>query len=116
MHVGTQIAGGILQRQAVEIFGARHRKLQVKALCEPAREADMIRMEMRDDHRCEALTSQWPAQDRLPGRPAGVGAQACVEDRPAVSVLDQIDINVIESLRQRQAKPPDTGCYLDKAA
>ena len=116
MHVGAQIAGGILQRQAVEIFGAWHRKLQVETLREPAREADMIGMEMRDDHRGEALTSQWSAQDRLPGRPAGVGAQARVEHRPAVSVLDQIDVHVIEPVRQRQAKPPDARCNFDEAA
>src|SRR5271168_5315522 len=70
MHFSAQIAGSILQREAVKILGTRHREWYAEALREPSRESDMIGMIVRHDHRSEALPRQGSAQHRLPGDPA----------------------------------------------
>src|SRR5580700_11205964 len=69
MHFSAQIAGSVLQREAVEIFGTRHREWQAEAVREPSREPDMIGMIVRHDNRSEALPGHGSAQHRLPGHP-----------------------------------------------
>ena len=116
VHIRSQIAGRILQCEAVEIFRARHRERQAEALRQPPRETDMVGMIVRHDHRGEALSRHWSGQDRIPCRPAGVGAEAGVEHRPTVVVLNQIDVHMIEAIRQRQAQPLHTRRNLDELA
>ena len=76
----------------------------------------MIGMEVRHDHRRKPLPAQRSAEDRLPCRPTGVGTKTRVEHRPAIVIFDQIDVHVIESVRQRQPEPPYTRSDLDEYA
>ncbi len=73
----------------------------------------MVGVEMRDDQRTQALLLERAAQHRLPSVLALVRAQTRVERRPTVLGLDQIDVHVIQAVRQRQPQPANTGGDID---
>jgi hypothetical protein len=76
----------------------------------------MIGMEVRHDHRRKPLSAQRSAEDRFPGRPTGVGSEPRIEHRPAIVILDQIDVHVIKPVGQWQPEPPDARRYLNEYA
>ena len=74
VHIGAKIPWRILQGEAVEIFRPRHRQGQTETISQPTGEPNMVWMKVRHHHGGKTLPSQWPAQDAVPGVPAGVGA------------------------------------------
>ena len=76
-----------------------------------SRQPDMVGMKVCDDQTCQPPAAQWPAYQLFPEGPRLIVANAGVQDRPSIPVLDQIDIDVVESERERNAHPKNTGRY-----
>lgn len=55
---GPEVGRGVLQRQAEQVFGARHPQFEVVVARQPAGQADMVGMEMGDD-RSIAARRRW---------------------------------------------------------
>ena len=83
-------------------------KLGAEALRDPAGQADVVGMPMRRDHAGDALVEQRTGKDRLPERARRFVVDARVNQRVAVAVLDQIDVDVVKTKRKRQTQPEDT--------
>jgi NAD(P)-dependent dehydrogenase (short-subunit alcohol dehydrogenase family) len=71
-------------------------------------EAGWQTMEMGSDHTGQARPTQLIVQDRFPHRARLRVIDAGVDQRPASAVVDQINVNMIESKRERQPNPEDT--------
>ena len=88
----------------------------VEALAQPAGEADMVRVEMRDDDLGQRSAAQHAGEQLLPDLPARRRVDAGVERGKAALVLDQTEIDVVEAERQRQPRPQDAVGDLDRRA
>ena len=75
-------------------------KRQVEPLRQPAGEAHVVGVEMRHQHRLQALAPQRAGQHGVPTGAALVGGDAGVEDEPATLVLDEIDVHMVQLERK----------------
>lgn len=82
-------------------------QLRAMHLTEPARHAHMIGVVMGQDHAGDGLALEGPLQDRLPDRGGAARMHARIDKRPALPVIQRVDIHVIERHGQRQAQPQD---------
>src|SRR5262249_14151846 len=80
------------------------------------RKADMIGVIMRDDEPRELLPGERPGCERLPNILRALVRDAGVENRPAVSIVDEIDVDMVQPERQRHAQPENAGGNLGKFA
>ena len=65
----------------------------------------MIGMAMSGEHASDRLAAQWPVEQRQPEPARDRIVDAGVDQREAVAILDQIDVDVVEPERQRQPQP-----------
>ena len=76
----------------------------------------MVGMEMRDEEPGQPLAGEHSGHQREPGLLGRLVADAGVDHREAVAILDQVDVDVVEPERQRDPRPEDAGCDLDQLA
>ena len=67
----------------------------------------MVWMKVCHHHRCQVLPGQGSGEDRSPCRSTGFGAKTRVEHRPSIVIPNEVDVDVVEAIRQRQSKPID---------
>ena len=91
------------------VLAQRHVERGVPLLAQPAGEADMVGMEMRADHAHHRFALELLGEDLLPERSRVLRIDAGVDDRPAVLLLDQPQVDVVELEGQRHAQPVDAG-------
>src|SRR5690606_30996879 len=109
-----RVAAGVEhERLAHQEVGARHVKIDAPFAAEPAREADMIGMETRYDEAGHRLAAETGLEDLAPERLHLVGGDAGIDNRPALAILDQPEVDVVELEGKRHAHPPDAGRGLD---
>ena len=84
--------------------GARHGKAGA-LLYEPRGQPDVIGVVMGDNDTAHGLACKRPCEQRFPDRPPAFGGKAGINHRPAVAIVQRIDIHVIQLHRQRQAHP-----------
>ena len=116
VHIGTQVTRGILQGKTVEVLGAGHRERQAKTMRKPASKTHVIGVKVSDNHRYEALPHHWSIQHRVPCLAAIISTKSGVEDCPAIVAFEEIYVDMIESIRQRQAEPLYTPGDLNETA
>ena len=112
----AQVARCVLQAEAEQILGAWHQQIEAETFAHPAGEADMVGVVVRDDQPREPGAGERPGEHGLPGRAARLVADPAIEHRPALAIGDQIDVDVIEPERQRQAQPQHAVCDLHRRA
>ena len=76
----------------------------------------MVGMKVGSDDAGERAVAEHGAEQRFPSRERGFVAEARVDQRPSVAVVDEIDVHMIEQKRQRQPRPQDAGGDLDRVA
>ena len=69
---------------------------------------------MRHQDARERPPAQRPVEQRIPGGARRRVVEPGIEHRPAGTVLDQIDVDVVEPERKREADPQDAGRDLDR--
>ena len=111
--LGIERAGAERDVGAAEIARLARQQRQAEALAQPAGEADVVGMEVRDDQAGQGPARQRPGDERVPDGARGVVADAGVQDGPAVAVIDQVDVDVVEPERQGNARPQDARRDLD---
>src|SRR3954452_20490156 len=102
--LGIERAGRQRNIPAAKIGGLAGQKRQLEALGEPSGEADMIGMEMRDDQPRQRPAAE-ARDEALPSGARGLVIDAGVEHGPALAILDEKNVHVIEPERQRDAGP-----------
>jgi len=90
-------------------LGLRAPEIDAPPLGEPARVADVIRMEVRQHHARDRPAVELTREDPLPQRAHIVETDAGVHDGPAVAVGEQPQVDVVELKRQRHAQPHHAG-------
>jgi hypothetical protein len=103
--LGVERAGIEMDVEADEVFGLAHQQRQAEAFAQPAGEAHMVGMVVRDQDTAERSPRKRPGEQRLPGGARRRVVEAGIEHRPAGVVLDQVDVDVIETERQREPDP-----------
>ena len=109
-------AGIEVEIQTDQVFRRRHVQRHAEPLQQKADRADVIRMHVGGDDARQRAFGQQAVEQRLPRRLGRLVAEAGVEQRPAIAVVDEIDVDVIEQERQRQPGPQNPGCHLDRRA
>jgi hypothetical protein len=89
---------------------------QSEALAQPAGEPDVVGVVVGDDQAREAAAGEGAGRERVPHRTGCVVADPGIENGPAIAVVDQIDVDVVEAERQGNARPQDARCDLDDGA
>ena len=109
-----------LQRARVEvnipadqIFRFAHIDGHVEPLGDPARHPDVIGMEMGDDNSGQRPV-ETAGEEFFPGRLSLRIPQSGIEQRPAILVVDQVDVDVVETIGKRQSDPKNAWPYLDR--
>ncbi len=120
-HVLLSFALGVEPEHAAEQpLGARGPELGVQLLRQPAGEAHVIGMEVGADQarrRPAVLAADaHPLEHLAPDRLALVALDAGVDQRPALAVLEQPEIDVIEPVGQRHAQPMHARRHLQRLA
>ena len=87
-----------------QVFALRGPELDAMALAQPLRVARMVRVVVREHHTPYRLKAR---QDPVPQRACLGVADARVDDRPAVLILHEPQVDVVERERQRHAEPVD---------
>jgi hypothetical protein len=105
--LGVERAGAQRDVGAAEIAGLAGQQRQAEALAQPARQPDVVGMEVGHDQPGQAPAGQRAVDERAPDGAGGLITDAGVEDRPALAVLDQVDIDVVQPKRQGNARPQD---------
>ena len=73
----------------------------------------MVGVVVGDDDTPDRPAAQRAGQKRLPQPFRPVPRQAGVDHRPAVTVVERIDVHMVERPGQRQPRPKDAGRHLD---
>ncbi len=113
---GASLAGIGGEIAAHQIIGARHPQLAAETAHQPTGHADMIGMQMGDDHPLDGLARHGPGEELLPGLGRGLVAHAGIDHGPAVAILQQPQIDVVELERQAHAHPMHARRNLDGLA
>ena len=113
--IRLRIQGPRIEKDAerVQIFGLAGEKRQTEALAEPSREANVIGMTMRRQDPRQRSVAQRPFEERLPDFARDRIVDPRVDQREAVAILDEVDVDVVEAKRKRQSKPQYSRRRLD---
>ena len=100
------VAGG----DRAHVLAERHPERRVPALAQPAGQADMVGMQVRGDRRASpACRRSCSAKIFSHSSRVASRVDAGVDDGPAVLLLDQPQVDVVELEGQRHAQPVDAG-------
>ncbi len=99
--------------ERIQIFALARVQLHIVHLGEIAAEPHVVGMPVRGQHGSQSLALERPLEQRLPEFARRRVVEPGVEQHIAVFVLDQIDVDVVELERQRQAQPEDARRRLD---
>jgi hypothetical protein len=113
--VGFERAGIEIDILALKIFGRRHIERHIEVSQQESGGADMIRMQMRGDDPRQRALAQHAVEKRLPSEPRRLITETGIDQRPAVAIVDEIDVHVIEPERQSKPRPQNTGRDFDGA-
>ena len=97
-------------------FAAGHPQAHAEPLAKPAREAEMVRMEMGADHPGHRPPGQRACEHRLPSFARGGHVEAAVDQRDAVAIVEDPEIDMVQRARHRRARPADSIGQLDDRA
>ena len=119
-------AGGALRADARhgEVGGADPQAALVRrcgpAFAQPVRQADVVRVHVRDDHAQHRQALQLVGKDVFPLCPGLVARDAAVHHRPAVAAVDAVaqqpQVDVVQRERQCHADPLDPRRHRQRAA
>ena len=104
---------GHVETAEVGSLSRQHRGTEF--LAEPAGETDVIRVEMRDNDARDRPASERTRDQRLPGRTSVVVVEASVDDGPAVTIVDEVDVDVVQPEGKRDTGPENTGHDLSRS-
>ena len=121
--LGRKAVPRVPRDAAIDVGGAGHAKREIGAhpldlghmrhqaqrVGDPAGVAHVVGMEMGHDRPCDRAPAERRAPDLAPQFLGLVVAIPGIEKGPAVAVLEEIEIDVIELERQRHANPMDAG-------
>ena len=94
----------------------RNPEFDVELSHQPAGETDVIGMHMRDDHALDRAAHHRAREELFPRRGGVFVLDAAVHDGPAVAILQQPQIDVVELHRKAHAHPMDAGRHDDAFA
>ena len=99
-----------------QILGLAHGERGAGSLAEPGGGAHVVGVVMGDDQALDRLVRQEAAEHALPQRPRLGRVDAGVDHRPAALAFDEVDVDVVQAERQRQAQPVQAGGDLQRRA
>jgi hypothetical protein len=102
-----------------QVLAERHQQGRPGQFLQPGGETEVIGVEMGDDDARDAPATRrrrQPRQDLLPAVLDRIQREAGVDDHPAVVVLEQPEVDVVEREGQRHPQPVDTGRNLESLA
>ena len=119
-------AGGALRRQARRVVVGRTdpqpaRMLgRAPALAQPVRQADVVRVHVRDQHAQDGQAFQRGGEHLLPLRLGFVPRDAAVDDGPALAAVElvaqQPEVDVVQREGERHPDPAHAGRDLERGA
>ena len=74
----------------------------------------MVRVEMRHEQPRQPTPGERPRHESLPDLARCPVRDTRVEHRPSIAILDQVDVDVVQAKRQRNAGPQDAGGDFDQ--
>ena len=94
--------------------GARGDQFRPELALQPSGKADVIGVVMGDDHARDRLAAKRPCHQPAPNFLGPARGKARVDHRPAIALVQGIDVDVIQLHRQRQAEPKHPRRHLDR--
>ena len=76
----------------------------------------MIRVKMRHDEPRQLPALKRPRDERFPDILRHLVRDPCVQNGPAIAIVDEEDVDVVQAERQRNAKPQNAGSDFGKLA
>ncbi len=111
------VAAHALPRQLRhEPLGLRAPEIDPEALGQPVGVADVIGMEVGDQHPPDRALAQLACEEALPQGAGGRQAHSGIDHRDPVTVLQEPQVDVVQLERQRHPDPADAGRDLDADA
>ncbi len=106
---GLDEGRGVVEREhaARQPLGACHEEARAGRLDEPARLAQVVGMEVGDQQAGDGPAGQQAAEQTLPEEARRRIADAGVDERPGVAVIEDPEIDVIEGEGQPRPQPED---------
>ncbi len=98
-----------MEHERGQVFRLAHFERQPGPFGEPFRQPDMVGVAVRHDQPRDALPGERAGEQLRPRTATGAVVDAGVEDGHPVVVVDQVDVDVIQPERKRQASPADPG-------
>ena len=91
-------------------------QFDAERLGQPAGKADMVRVSVGDDEARDLAPRQRAGKHALPHFFRGVGENAGIDQRDAVAIFQEPQIDMVERHRQRHGQPPHAGRDVDDRA
>ena len=110
LHPGLDIVGDVLRpgEMGLQPFAVGHPQRRAELVLQPPGEAEMVGVEMGDDGALDRTPAE-PLDRVEPVRLHVVAVPTGVDHGPAVAVLDQIEVDVVEREGERHLEPEDAG-------
>ena len=114
---GRRLMPGIGHQVAAhQVIGARHPQRDIEAPHQPAGQPDMVGMHVGDDHPFDRAALHRAVEQLLPGIARRLVPDASVHHGPAVFIVQQPEIDMIELHRQPHPDPVNAGGHIDNLA
>ena len=75
----------------------------------------MVGVMMRDQQTAHRFAAQRPVDQRLPDYLGAAALKAGINHSPAITIIQRIDVDMIQRHRQRQAQPKHMRCDFNRA-
>ena len=113
LHPALDVVGDVLRPGEVGLqpLAVGHPERRAVFLLQPAREAEMVGVEMGDDRTLERPVAE-PLEHVDPMRLHVVAVPPGIDDGPAVAVLEQIEVDMVEREGKRHLEPVNAGSDL----
>src|SRR5690606_33490634 len=104
------------QDPAQKVFFPRHPQFHVALFGEPAGTASVVGVQVRHDYPADRTFLHCSGERLLPHAFRYIGAYAGVDDRPAIAIFEEPQVDVTERERERHPQPDDTWRNLHRLA
>jgi len=74
----------------------------------------MVGVMMRANYSADRFAAQRPSKKPFPNRLCGCVANSSIKDCPTVAVIEDIDVDVVQSEWERQPRPENSWTNLEK--
>ena len=91
-----------------------HVQIAVETFAKPACQTNVVGMHVSADHTVDGFASHEASEQGFPSFLGRIQIEAGIDNGPAVSVLQQPQVDVVQGSRHGKSRPPDTGRHFER--